>query len=130
MRKKDCGCVPPPAGSELNGTWKLVKVTFGLAQISVTGEKLPFQETLEFNLSGNWTYRRTRDGKQTDESAITVAADEKGFPKQLIIRYLSDNTYQLYTIETADGKTILNLYERTQSGAVIADGSNYYYEKQ
>jgi hypothetical protein len=130
QKKDDNQILVPPSGSELSGTWKLVKVTFGFSQISVTGVKLPFQETLEFNLSGTWSYRRKRDGKLTDEGAITVASDEKGFPNQLIIKYLADNTYQLYTIEKADGKTILKLYERTQSGAVIADGSDYFYEKQ
>ena len=122
---QDC-CAMPPLGSELNGTWKFVKLTYGFSQISVSGDKLPFQETLNFDFSTS-TFQKTQNGKLIETSKFLI---EQNSANRLIIKYLADNTYQFFSVETKDGKTILDLYQRTEIGSQLADGSDYFYEKQ
>jgi hypothetical protein len=112
------------ADAQLTGTWKLDAITYGLAQIRVQGDKLPYSETIEFKANGDYTI--TRDQKLVEAGDMYTGQNMSGLPQDKAIFYKKDNTYQTY--EITDGR--LFLYQRADQGAVIADGSTYEYKRQ
>jgi hypothetical protein len=110
---------------ELTGKWKLIKTVNGFVRDISQKEKLASNvETIEFN--NNATFQRVIDGKIIKESSYSIGGNETF---KTFIKYTSDNTYQPFRIEEVSGKKQLILYEIMPVGAVLADGSDYYYEK-
>lgn len=124
--EKPCGCDINPPSDELTGKWKFIKRVDVLIREIDQREKFATNvETLEFVNSSS--YKRTIDGKVVKESFYTIQSNQT-FKK--FIQYSDDNTYQPFRIEESNGKKMLILYEIMPVGVVLADGSEYYYEKQ
>jgi hypothetical protein len=97
--------------TEVVGTWKLDAITYGLSQVRVQGDKLPYTETLTY--SGNGDYTITRDSKQVETGKMYTGKNNTELAFKEAIFYKKDTTYQ-----------------RADQGSVVADGSTYEYKRQ
>lgn len=107
--------------TQITGTWKLNAITYGLSQIRVEGDSLPYTETRTFAANGDYTI--TRDGKLVEAGDAYTGKNTSGLPAEKAIFYKEDNTYQTYEIT----ENRLSMYQRADQGSVIADGSTYEY---
>jgi hypothetical protein len=107
--------------AELTGTWKLDAIIYGLSQIRVEGDSLPYTETLTFAANGDYTI--SRDGKLTEAGEAYTGKNTSGLAADRAIFYKKNNTYQPY--EMTENR--LSMYQRADQGSVIADGSTYEY---
>ncbi len=110
--------------TEVVGTWKLDAITYGLSQVRVQGDKLPYTETLKFEANGDYTIMR--DSKDVETGKMYTGKNNTGLAYKKAIYYKKDTTYQAY--ELTEGR--LFLYQRADQGAVVADGSTYEYKRQ
>lgn len=119
----DC-CVSPPEASQLNGTWELVKITNGFAQLEISGDEIGFKEILEIKASQG-TFSRKRDGKELLRNKFSIGREAN----REAILLTDDKSYHWYTLQEKNGELVLSLYENCPIGAVLADGSYYEYHK-
>lgn len=119
-----CGCDMPYL-DELTGKWKLVRIVNAFGRMDKSENEIGYSELIQFDVNRN--YSRQIDGKVNEESPYELGGDDnfKNF-----IKYTKTNTYQPYRFQTVDGKQYLILYEKMPVGAVLADGSDYYFLKQ
>lgn len=119
-----CGC-DMPYTDELTGKWKLVRIVNAFGRMDKAESEIGYSETLQFDSNRNFV--KQINGNTADESPYTLGGDNnfKNF-----IQYTKTNTYQPYRFQTTDGKQYLILYEKMPIGAVLADGSDYYYVRQ
>lgn len=110
--------------TDVVGTWQLDAITYGLTQVKVQGAKLPYTETRTFSANGDYTI--SRDNKEIQTGQMFTGESTSNLVSKQVIYYKEDNTYQAY--ELTEGRLLL--YERTDQGAVIADGSTYEYKRQ
>ncbi|MPR34324.1 hypothetical protein [Salmonirosea aquatica] len=107
--------------TQLTGTWKLDAIIYGLSQIRVEGDSLPYTETLTYQAGGDYTI--SRDGKLVEAGEAYTGKNTSGLAADKAIFYKKDNTYQTYEIT----ENRLSMYQRADQGSVIADGSTYEY---
>lgn len=110
--------------TEVAGTWKLDAITYGLSQVRVQGDKLPYTETLTFKTNGDYTI--SRDSKEVETGKMYTGQNTTSLAYKQAIFFKKDTTYQAY--ELIEGR--LFLYQRADQGAVVADGSTYEYKRQ
>ncbi|MBU1820497.1 MAG: hypothetical protein KKG00_03155 [Bacteroidetes bacterium] len=110
--------------TQVVGAWKLDAITYGLTQMRVQGDKLPYTETLTYSANGDYTI--TRDSKEVETGKMYTGKNNTGLAFKEAIFYKKDTTYQAY--ELREGR--LFLYQRADQGAVVADGSTYEYKRQ
>lgn len=120
-----CDRLEVSANEGLSGEWELVKVVNGFAQIEQTKSELGFEEILKIDLK-NKTFQSSRSTGQTELSSLSI--DKEQGQDALILNDL--DIYRWYQLVEIDGQTQLVLYERCPIGAILADGSNYYYSKR
>jgi len=121
--QKDC-CVIPEL-SVFHGKWKLVRVTNGFAQLDLLDEAIGYEEELSINAETK-TFIRKRKGSPEEKSAF-----QKGIQGDLDAHILLDeNMYHWYNFEEWRGANHLVLYQKSILGAILADGSSYYYLQQ
>ena len=107
--------------SKLAGTWQLDAITYGLSQTRLTGDKLPYTETIDFKSNGEYLIKQ--NGKTIESGQMTSGQNTFSNITTTALFYKKDNSYQAYKI--AEGR--LYMYERVEQGAVIADGAMFEY---
>ncbi len=117
---KACTAEPQPKG--INGTWKLIKLVNGFAQLEQTGSQIGYEETLEINTAKK-SILNYRNAQLEYKDVITL---DKVNDLDAII-YKNRQEYQWYNLVEENGQTYLVLYQAAPIGAILADGSNYYY---
>lgn len=120
--QKEC-CVIP-IESQFHGTWELVKITNGFAQIELTGDEIGFKEQLKINASTG-TFEQIVDGKRVLFSNFEIG--KEGGNQAIILR--DDDSYFWYTFIAGKNEENLSLYQKCPIGAILADGSDHEYQK-
>ncbi|MFT5885167.1 MAG: hypothetical protein ACI9IP_001627 [Arcticibacterium sp.] len=121
--QKEC-CVIPEL-SVFHGEWKLVRVTNGFAQLDLLDGAIGYEEELSINAETK-IFIRKRKGSPAEKSAF-----QKGIQGDLDALVLIDeNMYHWYSFEDWRGANHLVLYQKSFLGAILADGSHYYYLQQ
>lgn len=122
---KTIECCVYPELARFHGEWELVKIDNGFARLKWEGDEIPYKETLKINgKAGTITFQR--DDLTARVSAIEI---KKESGNDAII--LKDwNEYQWYSFNESNGQTQLVLYQSAPLGAILADGSLYYYSKR
>lgn len=118
-------CCVYPELAEFHGEWELTKVVNGFAQIELEGEDIPYHEILIIDGEAS-TITYKRDDMAPEVSAIEI--EEEGGNEAIILK--DWNEYQWYWFDDSNGRVELVLYQRAPLGAILADGSNYYYSKR
>ncbi|MCU0325593.1 MAG: hypothetical protein MUF45_10130 [Spirosomaceae bacterium] len=119
-----CGC-DVVYSDELTGKWKLVRIVNAFARMDKAENEIGYSELIQFDFNRN--YIRQIDGKVNEEGSYELGGDDKF---KNFIKYTKTHTYQPYRFQISDGKQYLILYEKMPVGAVLADGSDYYFLKQ
>lgn len=122
-QSKEC-CVYPEL-ADLNGTWELKKLTNGFAQIDQVGEEIGFTQRLEISAE-NSTFKRYTNNELELSSTLKK---EVVFDQNALV-LPDEEVYMFYSFELVDGVYHLRLYQESPIGAVLADGSDYYYLKR
>lgn len=122
--KKNIECCVYPELADLDGTWELKKLTNGFAQIDQEGDEITFKQRLEISAE-NSSFKR-----YTNEELDLSSRLKKGIVFDQNALVLPDeDIYMFYSFELVNGVYHLRLYQETPIGAVLADGSDYYYLK-
>jgi hypothetical protein len=121
--QKNC-CVPPPVESEFHGTWELVKVISGFSGTEIPKDQIGYNEKLIFNATAG-TLSQIRNENEVLFSQFEIGIESN----QGAVILPKEQTYQWYTFFQKEDKTILSLYQKSDIGAVIADGNYFEYQK-
>ncbi|GAB4001275.1 hypothetical protein GCM10028807_57180 [Spirosoma daeguense] len=120
--KRLCGCSPL---SPVAGEWKLVSITYGLTQKTVTAAEVGYSESLTFSGSiEGGTYLQVRNGKTQSQTSYTMKLSGNT-GSEGILYFSADTTQQPFWI--TDNK--LYLSERSPQGVKLADGATYLYQR-
>lgn len=107
--------------AEIQGKWVLEKISNGFSGIELEGdEEIGYSSMLNIGEKFILTRNNTRELELA--YSIGKVEDQPAF-------LLEDNTYIWYSIQEEKGKDYLMLYEQVPNGAVLADGSYYFYGK-
>ena len=114
-----------PEMAKLEGKWQLVKIVAGFRAANSPAESIPtYQETLAFDFAKK-TFSRTKEGKTTPIKIANLT--NGGTVAREAIIFEKEDTYSFYSF--TENPTYLVLYQPTPIGAILADGSSFFYEK-
>lgn len=110
--------------SEFHGTWELVKVINGFSGTEIPKDQIGYNEKLIFNATAG-TLSQIRNENEVLFSQFEIGIESN----QGAVILPKEQTYQWYTFFQKEDKTILSLYQKSDIGAVIADGNYFEYQK-
>ena len=116
--------VGPQMNPQLVGTWKLDAITYGLTQVRVQGDSLPYTETLAFATDRSYSITRSDKPVETGQAYTDKIAKDSDYDKA--VYYEKDQTYQPFKF--SEGR--LFMYQRSAQGSVVADGNTFEYKRQ
>lgn len=123
--KRDLGANLTGESTSFDGTWELDRIYNGFAQTDLSEENLVDSEVLKIDVE------KAIFSRKFNEMTPEVSAFEFGQQGNLPAIILKDErTYHWYWFEEWNGKEHLVLYQKCPVGAVLADGSYYYYLKR
>lgn len=115
--------VGPRIDPQLAGKWELEAITYGLTQVRIQGDSLPYSEMVHFGIKNN--YAISRDGKQIEAARAYTEKNMSHADFQQAIIYEKDKSYQPYKVRAGR----LFLYQRSPRGTVLSDGNTYEYRR-
>lgn len=116
--------VGPQMNPQLVGTWKLDAITYGLTQVRVQGDSLPYTETLTFEKNRNYLF--SRFDKPYESGLAYAEKNTSQTDYKLAVFYEKDQTYQPFKF--TDGRLLM--YQRSAKGSITADGDTFEYKRQ
>jgi hypothetical protein len=120
-----CGC-DPFVPDYFSGKWKLEKITFGYPPPNApTFTTQVENEMYIFKANKNYEFIKKEDKIETGTYSLNFEGSDflSG-----TIKFLEEKEYSTFTF--TDNRTVLSLYQRSPSGAVLADGNTFVYRKQ
>ncbi len=109
----------------LHGDWELVRIVNGFSQTDLQGSEIEQKDLIHIDLD-KMSFKHQLGDKAPENSALKIG--EQGGLDALIL--LDENMYHWFSFEIWKEKEYLVLYQKCPVGAVLADGSYYYYSKR
>lgn len=115
------------AASNLSGTWKLVKISYGYPIPNMPSFTTKVDDvTYQFDENAH-SYTYLKNGATPEQGKFTTETTKMEFYDQNVLTFVEKNEYTTYMFDTETKQLIL--YERMPIGAMMADGNSYHFEK-